>query len=930
MPGLFAGLALLLAVYSPVTSVMDTQLDSSNFASYTYFAANGFQYGPEVVPMSGPFGYVMYGAVYNGLLFWHRLAAQLICSAAFAALVLWFFRRNQGTPLRWVWLGLMLLLSPVIDDLPFEWMMLLGGLFLVQSRPHQATLGQTLLVTGLLAFLSLVKGTHLVLSIATLGVVVGCLLIQRNGRRAAWIVGGYVSAFLIFWLMAGQDPRNIPSFLRGIQALTSGYNEAMSLDETPDALFRGLVALGSLGLAILWGGWHRRHDLTAVASTCLFLGYTFVKWKHGYVRADGHIYIFHHYVAVASVFWFLVAYSLYRQTDHRFVRPIAVVLMFCGIGGGLWIESVRTSVLRLHWLVVSWTPEHVRAVGRELLSPVQTKKAFDLRLAEQRDIYVMPLTQQAAADASIDLFGVQHGTIPLNGLNYRPRPMGGGAFNSYNAYLMGLNREFIRDPARRPDYYLMRFETIDNRLAALDDSLTLLELLNHYQPLLIEREHVLFKAVRDPRPVDPILLERRTFKFGEFVAVPAVAPDQLVLARFDIRPTLKGKIRSAVYKAPLNFMTIQGEGIDQPESRRFIPGMAAVPFIFSPALETNVDVAHLYTRLSEKLVTGFFIYSNDPTCYEPVLEVEFYTTPRPTPPQAPDIEELLAFTRFPVFNVQPVSVTAHNAQQMHLRSLLIQTLNAPGEIVWELDGTEQELVFDYGFMPEAYQRGASNGAVFRVELRTPGVPPQELFRTLVDPANRPADRGNLTARIAMPAIPPGSRLALLTDPGEHGDNAWDWCYVTRVQIKRGNFASERFPNFNREPITVEPESAGLTDLAGDQVFFAHVPGAITFPLQGDEQRVRLGFGFLPGAYTGEGRTDGASFTVELHRPGQAPIEVFRQDLHPYSSRADRGTHEAEVHLPDIAAGDRLLVRTRPPDGGSNSWGWTYFSRIVIN
>ena len=90
-PGLWtvlAGLALTVFLYSPVSTVMDTQLDSSNYASYTYFAAHHFQYGPEVVPMSGPYGYVMYGSVYNGLLFWPRLIAQLLCCAgAFATLV---------------------------------------------------------------------------------------------------------------------------------------------------------------------------------------------------------------------------------------------------------------------------------------------------------------------------------------------------------------------------------------------------------------------------------------------------------------------------------------------------------------------------------------------------------------------------------------------------------------------------------------------------------------------------------------------------------------------------------------------------------------------------------------------------------------------------------------------------------------------------
>ncbi len=66
----------------------------------------------------------------------------------------------------------------------------------------------------------------------------------------------------------------------------------------------------------------------------------------------------------------------------------------------------------------------------QLLHPVATKARLDKKLAETRDIQVMALTKQTAGNRPIDLFGVQHGIIPLNNLNYRPRPMGGGAFNA--------------------------------------------------------------------------------------------------------------------------------------------------------------------------------------------------------------------------------------------------------------------------------------------------------------------------------------------------------------------------------------------------------------------------------------------------------------------------------------------------------------------
>ncbi len=928
-----AWLGLTLFFFSPVSSVMDTLLDSSNYASYTYFAAHHFQYGPEVVPMTGPYGYVMYGSVYNGLLYWTRLFAQLACVGVLSALALWFFHRSRGSAWRWLWLLLLLLLSPVIEDLPLEWMILLAGLFLLARGPAAPARGWAGLVAAALGFLSLIKGTHLVLSVATLGVVLADHAWRREWRRSALIAGAYVASFLGFWLLAGQDPRHIPSFLTGIRALTDGYNEAMALDEDRGALLRGLTAAGLLLAAFGWGWWQRRREAGMLATTLLFAGFAFVKWKHGFVRADGHVYIFHHFTAVAAVFWFLAAYAPPGAAPAvaRSARLAATALMLLGVLGGFWIENNRISVLRLRWLIVTWNVEHLRMnLDQLLLHPHAAKARLDRKLAETRDIQAMALTRQAAGDRPIDLFGVQHGIIPLNGLNYRPRPMGGGAFNAYNAYLMGMNRDFVRDPRRRPDFYLFRYETIDNRLAAQDDGLTMLEILSHYQPVLIERGHLLLRLQDAPQPTEPKLLAQRTFRFGEFVPVPKVADDQLLLARFDVRPTLRGRIRNFLYKAPLLFISLQGDALEQPESRRFIPAMTSVPFLFSPAVENNSDFALLYTRQFGKTVTGFFIYTPGAACYREPLGVEFYTVPRPPVPAKPDIDELLTGTRFPVFNVPPEEIKGEHNQQMHVDGLLLQTLHAPGEITWRMEGAEEEIVFDFGFLPEAIVRGNSDGADFIVELRPAAGPGRVLFRRHVDPAGNPADRGNLHARLALPKVAAGDRLVLRTDPGPAGNNAWDWCYVTRVQLKQGYFPSARFPVFNREPSAPVPDGAGVLDVGERKVVMLHIPGTLAFDLHGDERRVQLEFGFLTGAYTGEGRTDGGDFIVELVKPGQPPRELFHRSLQPLTVPADRGRLNADVALPEIAAGDRLLLRTAPRPGHGNAWGWTYFSRVNLH
>ncbi len=85
--------------------------------------------------MAGPYGFIMYGWTYSGDLFWIRTAGELLLNAALAALTLWFFRQLRGSSLRWAWLAAQLAFTPFVEDLPLEWILLLGGLYLIQAPP---------------------------------------------------------------------------------------------------------------------------------------------------------------------------------------------------------------------------------------------------------------------------------------------------------------------------------------------------------------------------------------------------------------------------------------------------------------------------------------------------------------------------------------------------------------------------------------------------------------------------------------------------------------------------------------------------------------------------------------------------------------------------------------------------------------------------
>ncbi len=200
------------------------------------------------------------------------------------------------------------------------------------------------------------------------------------------------------------------------------------------------------------------------------------------------------------------------------------------------------------------------------------------------------------------------------------------------------------------------------------------------------------------------------------------------------------------------FISLKGDAI---ERARIAPlhsrdDVRAVPV--QSAVENNADFALLYTRQLGKTVSGFFIYSHDPavtaTHSRSSSTSHRVRRCRPSP-----TSRTVDGHALPGFNTPPESIKGEHNQQMHVEGLLLQTLHAPGEITWKLDGSEEEFVFDFGFLPEAVVRGDSDGANFIVSCSrnrsaTRTLPP------LVDPAHQHADPRQ-PAR--TPAAPGGAR-----------------------------------------------------------------------------------------------------------------------------------------------------------------------------
>lgn len=920
---------IFLTVYLvvPPREAMTPDLDSSNHGSYAWMLVTHKQFGTDVMPMTGPYGFLFYGITYAGYLFHARLIGDLLLKALFSFVVFRLFVRAEKGAARWLWLAAIFVFLPNVDDLVYDVAILFAGLLLLLARTDRPR-GADYVALLLLGFLSLLKGNHLILSAVTVGAVMfrGVL-----NRQSAWIVRPafcWLATVLFFWAAAGQNPSNLPAYLHGILELASGYNNAMAYDESFLWFVVGVSVCAGLGGTLLAEAavdrnWRRLPLLL------FFGGFAFMKWKHGYVRADGHIYIFFFFVTLLLPSVWLATDPAAKERAGRYPRIVAAVL-----GGATFTLTVAAASDFWDQRFLGLFRDMPGYVSRNLAylrSPAAWQHRLDDQLAKNRLTFDLPQIRNEIGQASVDFFGFEQGILMLNGLNYHPRPMGGGSFNVYTHDLQRLNEAFMRDPHRRPAYQVVKLRTLDNRLPSADDPLTLETLLHHYSPVLIQREFLLLKD-RGPDIVAPHPKKLKQFvvRPGEALSLPDPGPDQMLLFTIQRSSSLKGALRSFLYRPSALQVRLETDFHQRSYTYRLIPELCSVPVILSPLLEDNLDLVNLYGHSAGRQVKRMTLVPQDATMFAGEFQVTLFTLPRPPPPVDTDVDEIITYMKYPLHNREPLSLSTEATGIRELNKEPITLVHAPGQITFPLEPDDQQLIFSYGLMPQTYDPGQTDGVEFFVEAvrLDGGVMP--LFRQYLQPVTNPAHRGMQRTRVYLPPhLPAGSQLRLRTETGPSHNGAWDQSYITRLQIKKGLPDPRQYFGFNIAPLPPGYAADTAYEFEGRPVRGVHPPTELAYPLPAGASRVVTTFGILPGAYADGNKTDGVEFIFKIRRPDGTTETLLQRRLDPLNRPEDRGLQNVAVALPLLPAGSVLIFDTGPGPQGNLSWDWAILQTLYI-
>ncbi|MDJ0943851.1 MAG: hypothetical protein QNJ30_10315 [Kiloniellales bacterium] len=330
---------LLFAALFPLTlsgfayTIVDNHWLGSE-AAYDYWAANDFQWGTEIVQNIGPLGYIHFPLSFTGFLDLENAWANFVQSGTLVVLVIYLAWMIPNRLLKTVFLTVFVLMQvlkqPYVFSFPTEVSHYLLALFIAYALFNLERYFALIPLVILLAGMSLGKGMYLFIAPVIIFFAALFYILRRKVLLSIAGVSLYVLSFLFFWVSSGQEISNLPDFIWGSLAFSSGYSEALanysssplegpSVISTGSALFHFAIFI-SLILLVLAKNFYPIKTMNRVTFAAglmlasIELLILFAVWKHGIVSSDiYHISVFFWFACVSVVPFLCVHHAAYYQ-----------------------------------------------------------------------------------------------------------------------------------------------------------------------------------------------------------------------------------------------------------------------------------------------------------------------------------------------------------------------------------------------------------------------------------------------------------------------------------------------------------------------------------------------------------------------------------------------------------------------------------------
>ena len=627
--------------------------DLGSDMSFEFYAHAKYQFGLDVVQNVGPYGYLQNPYSYSGILPTQKLLFGVLFGLTVAWLALAARRYFTTMTAKAVWfltLFFTLVLSQQqLDPICDLFLLLAGHHLLLSDRKHGRRFIKDAVICVFFGLLILMKITNLMTIGLLLMLVAAGRVRTRQFVDLACNLGCVGGSAIVLWFLAGQKFSNVLPFMRGAKEFSKGYNEALATFGNPVTVWLGVIVIIFFAAfnGIRFLQWHRysRRLTTAIFEA----GWIFVIWKHGYVRSD-HGGFFWVSVLTAAPLLFLahesppsggspknpaparrgkagilrVNFNMYRLAAVPIVVTLICTICACRVEK----DNVDYSGYATLGSALEGPFKRIGANFWELTHWPAQLQALNARLQENRTAAAVPEVKKAVGDATIDEFGYLPGVILLNDLHYTPRPMAIN-FGATTEMMMSRNAEFYRNDATAPAFLLANIGQIDGRLAPQDDALALLEVLERYQPQLVDNGLILLKRVSGRPNLERVLQDSRKIAWDESAALPG-PNGKMLWCSVDIKYSLLGRLQSFLLRPPPAYIVLESAG-RRLGPVRVLPSGAGTGFLLRPLILNPVDFLTAYGLHAEPVsaLTPEFdsirFVTADPKCFQPDLRLSFWT-----------------------------------------------------------------------------------------------------------------------------------------------------------------------------------------------------------------------------------------------------------------------------------------------------------------
>lgn len=564
-------------------------LDQSYQVVLEYARAHHYQFGRDIVFTFGPLGFLNTW-VSQGLFLTERVIFALVWSGIVAWSATGLARQIPGL-MKFVFLVWFLVYSNLVWLEPHALMVMAYGCMILMDD-IQKRKGAAATFIAVFALLSLIKYNFFIAAVIS---IILCVLVQigrRNFRASFAILMCFVSVFIAIWLVEGQELENLYYWVKGSSEIAGGFTDAMTIYPKGKVLvvcvMAGAMYIASLLIIIR----SARLSLKCVGVLLATTSYVFLSWKHGFVRADGHVIFFIFFLPLA--FAVLLTDNFQKSMNKKLRMYLAAlflgVVILCN-----WAADFQEPGTMLTKLIY-WPGNMMGNSSRILNCMTGDWKNYFEALRENKKLKQesdLPNVRAIVGKASIDVINYRQWAVLANNLNYNPRPVI-QSYSAYTPFLQDLNLAFYQSNDK-PEYLLFKMETIDNRFPTLDDGLLLPYILQHYTQVGKDGNYLVLRNLPDTdKNIKSELLLEKKISFGEYLELPE-CKNNLILMQVSINPTYLGRVIKFLFQSPV--ITLNTETDGNISYYRFIPAMAERGFIINPALRTDDDVEHFYDGL---------------------------------------------------------------------------------------------------------------------------------------------------------------------------------------------------------------------------------------------------------------------------------------------------------------------------------------------